>query len=228
MRRDGFALDPAAAGVNLRRKEFGIGRTLDQKPAVLESDHLNFGKVAGVVDGRQAPHLASVLPRRIPDGPPAGFGRFDERSEFAGRHASRQGRGRIALRGRANRMERPETKRNHHPSQRAIHHHCLDVSEKSHMPPAMRQLSDGPGRPLGAARLGLCATSRLFVGSEQVSTTRFHFAFQSRTSRSASAISAGVINLASASRRARALSLYSRSNSGKREALRLSHLYPCT
>ena len=172
MRRYGFALDPAAAGVNLRRNEFGIGRTLDQKPAVLESDHLNFGKVAGVVDGRQAPHLASVLPRRIPDDPPAGFGRFDERTEFAGRHASRQGRGRIALRGRANRMERTETKRNQHPSQRAIHHHCLDVSAKSHMTPAMRQLSDGPGRPLGAARLGLCATTRPSLSAPSKSPLR--------------------------------------------------------
>ena len=68
---------------------------------------------------------------------------FDERTEFAGRHASRQRRERIVLRGRADRMQRTETKRNQHPAQRAIDHHCLErVGQTIHMPPAMRQFAE--------------------------------------------------------------------------------------
>ena len=40
---------------------------------------------------------------------------------------SRQGRGRVVLRGRANRMERTETKRNQHAAQRAVEHHHPSV-----------------------------------------------------------------------------------------------------
>ena len=94
--------------------------TLDQEPAVLESDHPNFGTVRrpglwGVFHGRQSPCFASAQPRRIHDGRPAWFDVLNQRIEFAGRDAGRQGGGRIALREHAIRRESAETKRNQHP-----------------------------------------------------------------------------------------------------------------
>src|SRR4029077_18688934 len=75
-----------------------------------------------VMDGRQSRHFASIRLRRVPDGRPARFGVFDECREFADDNTSRQRCGRIALRGRDNRMECTETERNQDPGECAVDH----------------------------------------------------------------------------------------------------------